>query len=301
MLEVIKLNKRYNGIPAIDAISFKVNAGKIFGLLGPNGAGKTTIIRSILGILNFTSGKIFYSGSPVNTNFLDIVGYLPEERGLYRKSKVIDIIKYFAKLKNMESSKIIVSMKDLFSKLQLEGTAGKFIEELSKGNQQKVQFLTAIIHNPHVLILDEPFAGLDPINQQLIKKIIFDFIDSGKIVIVSTHQMEVAEQLCSDIFLINNGKEVLSGSLFSIINNFGSMTYKIKYNGDASILKSLRGISKILFYDDIADVTFDDQVDPTEMLNIISSKISVTHFAHIEPTLHNIFIETIMASNSNIR
>ena len=296
MLEVIKLSKTFNGFKAIENISFSVEKGKIFGLLGPNGAGKTTTIRSILNIVSPSSGEVLFSDKFIDDEFYDLIGYLPEERGLYRKSKVADVINYFARLKNMNRNEISVKSKSLMEKLGILEFANKNIEELSKGNQQKVQFLTSIIHEPELLILDEPFAGLDPINQKIIKDIISGFINSGRLVIISTHMMEIAESLCSDIFVLNKGKEILSGPLRDIKNRFGSNTYQIKFKGNASFLKTLSEINNVMLFDDVADITLNHGVNPAEVLKLLVDKIEVQHFTHIEPTLNNIFVETVMGS-----
>src|ERR1035438_2825008 len=190
MLVAQNLTKDYKDITAVNNVSFKVEPGRIFGLLGPNGAGKTTIIRTILNIIKPTSGRILFDGEPINDQFFNIIGYLPEERGLYKKSKTIDIILYFARLKNMNKKSALSEADRWLKKLDITVYRNKKIEELSKGNQQKVQFITAIIHNPGLIVLDEPFAGFDPITQQLIKEIIISRSGLGKTIILSTHQMD---------------------------------------------------------------------------------------------------------------
>ncbi|MFC2134265.1 ABC transporter ATP-binding protein [Bacteroidota bacterium] len=299
MLEVIKLTKDFKGHRAIDDISFSIEKGNIFGIIGPNGAGKTTTIRTILNIIKPTSGKVLFSGNPISNDVYNRIGYLPEERGLYKKSKVADIIKYFARLKNMSRHEISLRSQNLMSRLDLANFGNKYVYELSKGNQQKVQFLTSIIHEPEILILDEPFTGLDPINQSVIKSVIAEFIDSGKIVLLSTHMMEVAESLCSDIFLLNKGKEILSGPLPRVKENFGKNTYKIKFKGDPSVLEDLDDIEILKIYDDTADIIINSDVDPAEIIPTISKRIRIHHFTYIEPTLNNIFIETVLASNKS--
>lgn len=299
MLEVIKLTKKYADLTAIDNISFNAVQGKILGLIGPNGAGKTTTIRSILNIIKPTSGDILFDGKPIDSNFYNKVGYLPEERGLYKKSKVSDVLKYFAVLKVVNLRKIQLRLTSLLEQMGIEELVSKNIEQLSKGNQQKVQFISSILHDPQILILDEPFAGLDPINQQIIKEIIAAFLDDGKIIIISTHMMEVAENLCSDIFLLNKGKEVLSGSLKEIKQKFGGNTYKLKYEGDCSFINEISGVRSILKIDNnTCDITFNENIVASELLTKIISKLKVSHFAHIEPNLNNIFIESVKTSNN---
>jgi len=208
MLVVQNLRKEYTNTVAIDDITFTLQPGKIFGLIGPNGAGKTTTIRIILNIIKPTSGVVLFDGKPMDRSCQNITGYLPEERGLYKKSRTIDVIVYLASLKNISSHKALQLANDWLAKLDILEAKNKKIEELSKGNQQKIQFITSVIHDPKILILDEPFTGFDPINQQLIKETILSLANAGKIIVLSTHQMDLAEKLCNDIFLINNGKEV---------------------------------------------------------------------------------------------
>jgi ABC-2 type transport system ATP-binding protein len=293
MLEVRDLRKEYKDIVAVDGISFNVREGEIFGLLGPNGAGKTTTIRTILNIIKPSSGSILFNGMPINKDFYNHIGYLPEERGLYRKSKVIDILLYFAGLKNMKRASAINEAEILLRKLNIPQYKDKKLEELSKGNQQKIQFISAIIHNPRLLILDEPFSGFDPVNQQLIKEMILGFADSGKLIILSTHQMETAEKLCSEIFLINKGKEVLSGTVPQVKKKFGGNNLRINYQGDISFVKVLPSVLHIDDYKNYAEIQLNDDVQPNEFLKQIIDHINISGFSIIEPTLHKIFIDVV--------
>ncbi len=293
MIEVQNLVKEFQHTVAVNDISFSVKSGTIFGLLGPNGAGKTTTIRTVLNIIKPTSGKVLFNGEPIKKNFLNQIGYLPEERGLYKKSKVIDVIAYFAQLKNMSRSQAISEADTWLNKLNIKQYRNNKLEELSKGNQQKIQFITAVIHNPDLMIFDEPFAGFDPINQQEIRELIFSFISAGKIIILSTHQMETAEKLCSEIFLINKGKEVTSGNLARIKRDFGGNHVEIKYNGNVSFLSSMDEVVKLDTYNNYAEIELKDIVEPSVFLKKIIDKIELTHFSVIEPTLNSIFINLI--------
>jgi ABC-2 type transport system ATP-binding protein len=305
MLIAENLIKDYQDITAVNNVSFKVKPGRIFGLLGPNGAGKTTIIRTLLNIIQATSGNILFDGEPINDQFFNIIGYLPEERGLYKKSRTIDVILYFARLKNMDK-KSALSEADLWlKKLDISLYRNKKIEELSKGNQQKIQFITAIIHNPRLIVLDEPFSGFDPINQQLIREIIISQSEMGKTIILSTHQMDTAEKLCSDIFLINKGKEVCSGSMTDIKKRFGTNTVRIIFEGDGSFINTLPYVVRIEKSNSVTDtdhaalsleVNLREDFHPKDFLKDITSRISVTHFSVVEPTLDKIFIEVIKNS-----
>jgi len=293
MLEVNNLVKEFQKTTAVDNISFKVEPGKIFGLLGPNGAGKTTILRTVLNIIKPTSGKVLFNDQLITADFLNRVGYLPEERGLYRKSKVIDVILYFAELKNMSRTEGVKQADSWLKRLDIFHYRNNKIEELSKGNQQKIQFIMSVIHNPQLLIFDEPFTGFDPINQQKIRELIFSFVSEGKIIILSTHQMEIAEKLCTDIFLLNKGKEVTSGKLSHIKKEFGGNHVEIKFNGDVSFLSSMAEVITIDTYNNYAEVHLKDIVEPSDFLKKITDKIDISHFSVIEPTLNRIFIDLI--------
>lgn len=298
MLSIENLRKEFNNTVAVDNISFSIEPGKIFGLLGPNGAGKTTTIRTILDIIKPTSGTIKFNNIPIDKNFQNITGYLPEERGLYKKSKVIDVINYFAELKNNHHSTSSKSIDYWLKKLEVENYKNKKVEELSKGNQQKIQFIIAVIHNPEVLILDEPFSGFDPINQEIIKEEILNFLSEGKIIILSTHQMDYAEKLCTDILLIDKGKEVCKGNINDIKKQFGSQTIKIEFIGDGALLQNLDEISHLDVYQNFAEIQLKENITPNLFLKKIIDKIEIKNFSILEPTLHKIFIDVIKKSKS---
>ncbi|MCU0332650.1 MAG: ATP-binding cassette domain-containing protein [Ignavibacteriaceae bacterium] len=293
MLIVNKLVKKFNTTLAVDNISFTVRPGKIFGLLGPNGAGKTTTIRTILNIIKPTSGEIIFNGNPITYEYYNMIGYLPEERGLYKRSRVIDVLVYFASLKNLSNKDATNSADFWLKKLNIFNYRNKKIEQLSKGNQQKIQLIAAIIHNPSLLILDEPFTGFDPINQQEVKDLILSFVSEGKTIILSTHQMELAEKLCEDILLLNNGKEVSAGNLSDIKKHFGGNNIRLGFTGDSSLLAHLPEILKHDNYHNYSDIQLKDDVIPSEFLKKIIEKIDVNHFSIVEPSLNKIFIDLI--------
>lgn len=299
MLIVNNLVKKFNNTVAVDNLSFQVNPGKIFGLLGPNGAGKTTTIRTILNIIKPTSGEIIFDGRPITYEYYNIIGYLPEERGLYKRSRVIDVLIYFSALKNLSRSDSLNRAEFWLKRLNILEFRDKKIEQLSKGNQQKVQLIAAILHNPQLLILDEPFTGFDPINQQEVKNLILSFLSEGKTIILSTHQMELAEKLCEDILLINKGKEVTSGKLSEIKKNFGGNNIRLSFSGDNSFLKNLPGIVKYDFYNNYTDIQLKDEIVPSEFLKKVISNVEVNHFSIIEPTLNKIFIDLIKKNSDN--
>lgn len=301
MLRVENLTKKFKNYLAVDNISFDVYRGRIFGLLGPNGAGKTTTIRTILNILKPTSGKITFDGKLISNDFFNIIGYLPEERGLYKKSKALDVIIYFARLKNLSKAKAEKEANLWIEKLEVKELSNKRLEELSKGNQQKIQFICSVVHNPEILILDEPFSGFDPINQETIKDILLSFTNAGKIIILCTHQMDTAEKLCNDIFLIDKGKKVCSGSLAEVKKSFGGNLVKLEFFGDGSFLSSLPEVVNINNYNNYSEIELNEDVKPYEFLKFLVNKINVTHFSIIEPTLNKIFIDAIKnGHHSNI-
>ena len=298
MLEVKNLTKVFKDTVAVDNISFRIEPGKIFGLLGPNGAGKTTTIRTVLNIIKPTSGTIIFNNTPISNNFLNSTGYLPEERGLYRKGKVIETIIYFAQLKGIDRAIAHQEAIRWLKKMEIDNYRNNKIEELSKGNQQKVQFITALIHKPMLLILDEPFSGFDPINQQLIKELLLSFVLSGKIIMLSTHQMDFAEKLCTEILLINNGKAVCNGNLTQIKKSYGTNFVKIEFEGDSSYVKLHHSILHADIYSNYAEIQLKENEYPYEFLRDIAGKIKVTHFSIVEPTLNKIFIDSIKRSSN---
>jgi ABC-2 type transport system ATP-binding protein len=293
MLIVKNLTKSFNSTQAVNDISFQIQPGKIFGLLGPNGAGKTTTIRTILNIIKPTTGEIFFDGKPITYEYYNLIGYLPEERGLYRRSKVIDVLTYFASLKNI-NRKDSVSLADKWlSHLNISHYKDKRVEHLSKGNQQKIQLIAAIMHNPRLLILDEPFTGFDPINQQEVKDLILTFLTEGKTIILSTHQMDLAEKLCEDILLLDKGKDVCQGKLSEIKRRFGGNNIKLGFSGNGEFLDSLPEVIKTNHYKNFSEIQLADNVVPSEFIKKIISKVEVNHFSIIEPTLNKIFIDLI--------
>lgn len=302
MLKVINLYKEFENTIAIDNLSFEIPEGEIFGLLGPNGAGKTTTIRCLLGILKPERGEIFFNGKQ-NHNLKDIIGYLPEERGLYTKSKVIDVLQYLGELKGKPKNFIRNRIKYYLEKLQIENFVNRKINELSKGNQQKIQLISALISDPKILILDEPFSGLDPINQELAKDLISEFLSEGKIIILSTHQMDLAEKLCNRILLINKGKTVLYGLLSEIKKKFGTVTLHIKGKNLDHGLKSFPEFDYVDFYENYAEIYLKEDFPASnnsrtkEIIQKLVQKFEITSIELKEPSLHSIFIRSIKELN----
>lgn len=293
MLQIKDIVKQYKDVTAVNGISFNVEPGKIFGLMGPNGAGKTTTIRMIMNIIEPSSGSILYNGEPVAGNIKNIVGYLPEERGLYKKSKVSEVIAYMGALKGADKRIIEKRTDEWLNKLEITGYKNKKIEELSKGNQQKIQFICSVIHDPEILVFDEPFSGFDPINQQNVKDIIMDFVKQGKIIILSTHQMDLAEKLCESIFLINKGKEVCHGNIEEVKRKYGNEIIKIEFSGDSQIFSNDANIKTADIYNNTAEIELVLGVKPQDYLKMIIDKVSVKSFSVLSPSLNKIFIDAI--------
>ncbi len=288
------ISKTFGEFTAVNDLSLSVYPGRVFGLLGPNGAGKTTTIRMIVNITLPDSGHIQVFGHQITPQLQDRIGYLPEERGLYRKMKVGDQIKYFAALKNVRSDEAERRVDRWLARLQLLPWKNRRARELSKGMQQKVQFINAIVHEPDLLILDEPFSGLDPVNVEVLKEIILDLKAQGKTIIFSTHQMEVAERICDDICLINRARKVLDGSIRQVKRGFSRNAVALRLQGGDGVLRDPGLVSKLEQHSDGVEVLLAEGADPQVLLKkLIDAGAKVEKFEMIEPSLHNIFIEKV--------
>ncbi len=290
MLELKDLVKDFDGKRAVDNISITLKKGEILGLLGPNGAGKTTTIRMMMNIIAPDSGEIKIMGEKFNEKLKDKIGYLPEERGLYRKMKVSETLQFFGKLKGMQSGEIKKRGEELLKKFDLFDYYEKKIEELSKGMAQKLQIITTIIHSPDLLILDEPFSGLDPINIELVKDLILDMKRNGITIIFSTHLMDYAEKLVDSIVMVNKGKKVLDGILSDVKSEYGKKFIKINYEGDGKFVSSLKYIKGFKDYGKEMEIELNDIKDKERLLKDLMSKMSLNSFSLTEPSLNNIFI-----------
>jgi len=292
-LELNHLVKDFNGKKAVDDISLKLKKGEILGLLGPNGAGKTTTLRMILNIIAPDSGNIKILGENFSEKIKERVGFLPEERGLYRKMKVSETLTFFAELKGMKTDDIKAKGLELLKKFDLEDYYDKKVEELSKGMAQKLQFITTIIHSPELLILDEPFSGLDPVNIELVKDIILEKKHEGITIIFSTHLMDYAEKTVDSVVMINNGKKVIDGSLSSVKRDFGTKFIKVKYEGDARFVSSLDYVKSVRDYGNEMEIEPTDINCKDALLKDLMDKISIYSFQVTEPSLNNIFIRKV--------
>lgn len=292
-LTVKNVSKSFAGKKAVDNISFELNEPGVYGLLGTNGAGKTTTIRMLLGIMKKDSGEITWNGKAVdrkNVNF----GYLPEERGVYQKTVIFDQLMYFAELKGLSKRTAEKSIKEWAKKLKVEEYLYKTAEKLSKGNQQKIQLMTALIHNPELVILDEPFSGLDPVNTDLIKNIIIELVRNGKYVIMSAHQMATIEEFCSDILILNKGITVLQGNLKEIRESYPANRLKVDVNKNIDDLVKECDLKIENEIDNNYVLTLDDEKKAHNLLNkLVAGGVIVTKFEIMKPTLNDIFVEKV--------
>ena len=292
-LELKNVSKSFVGKKAVDNISFSLTKPGVYGLLGTNGAGKTTTIRMLLGIIKKDSGEITWKGKPVDRKLVRF-GYLPEERGVYPKTKIFDQLMYFAELKGMEKNQAISSINRWAKELKVEEYLQMSAEKLSKGNQQKIQFMTAIIHDPELVVLDEPFSGLDPVNTEILKNIIIDLIRNGKYIIMSAHQMATIEEFCSDILILNKGKTVLQGNLREIKESYPANRVKIETN--KNINEYIKNLELEIENETNNDYTIkiSDENKAHELLKrLIENEVIVNKFEIMKPTLNDIFIEKV--------
>jgi ABC-2 type transport system ATP-binding protein len=293
MLKITNLRKEYDNVVAVDGVSLEVKRGELFGLLGPNGAGKTTTIRTVLNIIQPDSGEITFNGKPFTMETWNTIGYLPEERGLYRKSKIINTILYFASLKGVAPKQAKPLAYYWLERFGLKRDGYRKIEELSKGNQQKVQLILSILHRPELLILDEPFSGLDPVNQILLKDILQELRQQNTAIIFSTHQMEQVEKMCDNICLINKGKPVLSGELHAIKKQYGTNSIHLEYDGDGEFLKDFSFVRRADVYQNYAELELSDISRSSELLAGLNGKLLLRKFEIVEPSLNSIFINVV--------
>ncbi len=286
------VTKKFGDFTAVNDLSLQVRPGRVFGLIGPNGAGKTTTIRMIVNITIPDAGRIELFGQSMNPNLQDRIGYLPEERGLYRKMKVGEQLRFFAELKDLRGREADSRINHWLEKLQLSDWKNKRAKDLSKGMQQKVQFITAVIHEPDLLILDEPFSGLDPVNVELMKDTILEKKTEGKTIILSTHQMEIAERLCDDVCMINRAHKVLDGRLREIRRSFARNAVALRIEGGDGLLNDPALVANIRQHGEEIEVLLMPDADPQVLLKrLIDAGVTVNKFELVEPSLHDIFIE----------
>ena len=286
------VSKRFGNVVAVDDISLRMPRGSIYGFLGPNGAGKTTTIRMIMSILYPDTGVIEILGSRQPEAVKDRLGYLPEEKGLYKKMTAREIVAYFGKLKGMPGKLARKRAGELLTEFGLGDWLDRKCEALSKGMGQKVQILATIIHDPELVILDEPFSGLDPVNVELVREVILEMKRTGKTVIFSTHVMEQAEQICDYVLLINKGKKVLDGTLAEV-KSTSDRGIVVDYDGDGSIFRRLAGVQRVNDAGKRAELFLEDGTDPQQILQELVGKIRIRRFDMREPSLHEVFIRAV--------
>ena len=293
MLKVENVTKYYGKLKAVDNLSFEVNHGEIFGLLGVNGAGKTTTFRVIMGLLDKTDGKITLDGKPIDYSVTDHIGFLTEERSLLTKLTVREQAIYYGALKGMTDEKILERLDYLLKKFEIEEYKNKKIKELSKGNQQKIQFIMSILNEPKLLILDEPFSGLDPFNIELFKEEILELSKSGSIIIFSSHRMDHVELFCKKLVILVNGKSVLSGNIKDIKSSYKKKTILLKGDIDIDKIKSIKGVENIIEKADEYEIKISSLDIAENVFKLVSKGKNISKFVIEEPSLNEIFIDKV--------
>jgi len=288
IIELNRITKSFNSHIAVDNLSLQVPKGSIYGFIGPNGSGKTTTIRMIMNILYPDSGEVRIFGREHLGSHLNKIGYLPEERGLYRKMKVKELICFYGELKNVPKPSREADF--WLEKFDLAKWYNKKVEALSKGMSQKVQFIITIINRPDIIILDEPFSGLDPVNAEIIKEVILELQDKGATILFSTHDISVAERMCDFIFMIYKGKKVLDGTLESIQKKYGQDTVRIQSDGSVHELEGIPGIEKINDFGQVKELRMITGTDPQQVLMAVMARMRIMKFEIASPSLNDIFI-----------
>jgi len=297
IIEISDVTKTFGNHVAVNNLSLSVPEGSIYGFIGPNGSGKTTTIRMIMNILYPDTGTIRIFGEQQTGSNIGRIGYLPEERGLYRKMKLRELIQFHAELKKVPNPGKVADF--WMEKFELSAWAKKKVESLSKGMSQKVQFIVTILDQPAVIILDEPFSGLDPVNAEIIREVILDLCKSGSTVVFSTHDMSVAEKMCDFIFMIYQGRKVLDGTLQSIQDQYGQDTIRLQTELGAAVLAGIQGIDRINDFGQIQEVRLLPGTDPQSILEQVILKTRVTRFEIASPSLEDVFIRIARPEKTN--
>jgi ABC-2 type transport system ATP-binding protein len=293
ILEIKNLSKRYGDHLAVDDVSFSVPRGSVFGLLGPNGAGKTTTIRMVMRIIASDSGTVLLDGEPVNDDRRRIIGYLPEERGLYKKMKVLEHLVYLGTIRGLRPGEAKKRSSAWLERFELDEWATHKVEDLSKGMQQKIQFIGCILHRPPLLILDEPFSGLDPINTRELKNLMLQMAEEGVTIVLSTHVLPQVDELCSDICLINRARPILYGSLDAIRSDYGGNTWRVSTGVEADDLAGFAGVTSVYPLKKDLLVELEDGCEPNDLLRALLDRGHVETFTRFIPDLENIFIRAV--------
>ena len=298
MLELDSVTKAYDKFVAVDRLSLQIREGEIFGLLGPNGAGKTSSIRMMIGITIPDSGRVRLFGSPLARRLLERVGYLPEERGLYKRMKVLENLVFLARLKGIGATEAKRRAHRWLERLDLGRWANAKVEELSKGMQQKVQFIAAVLHDPSFMILDEPFSGLDPGSALQLKDALLELKKQGRTVLFSTHRMETVERLCDSICLVNHGHSVLLGSLREIKAGYGRNRVQIEYEGSLPALNDSTLVAGFNDFGNYVELQLACGADPQRLLALVMMNARIRRFELVEPALEEIFLETVKSTHA---
>jgi ABC-2 type transport system ATP-binding protein len=298
IVDLQHVRKAYDTKIAVADLSFTIEPGSMFGLLGPNGSGKTSSIRMMIGITVPDSGQISLFGKPFERKSLNKVGYLPEERGLYKKMKIIDQLIFLGELHGMTNTAARQKAVEWCKRLEIDAWLQKKVEELSKGMQQKIQFIAALLHDPDFIIMDEPFFGLDPVNATLLKDVMLDLKKQGKTILFSTHRMDQVEKLCDSICLINKGTAVLQGDLKTIKARYGKNNVQIEYEGNGDFLERNPLVSAFNNYGNYVEVRLAPGADAQQLLHMVAEKSRVNKFELMEPSLEEIFINTVGKDNA---
>jgi ABC-2 type transport system ATP-binding protein len=294
-----KVTKRYDSFDAVSSLTMEIKEGAVFGLLGPNGAGKTTTLRMIVRILLPDQGSVQVLGEPLSERTQDLIGYLPEERGLYRQMRLLEILRFLGALKGLSEAESERRARAWLDRLGLGDRLNVEVHSLSRGMQQKVQFIAAIIHRPRLVILDEPFTGLDPVNAALIKDVMLELRNQGATIILSTHRMDQVEQMCDSICLMNKGQKLLDGDLKAIKKSYGNNTVRMEFAGDQAFLQLPGVIERINPYGEMVDITLRPGADAQQILkSAVARGVQVRRFELIEPPLNDIFIEKVSERNA---
>jgi ABC-2 type transport system ATP-binding protein len=293
IVELNKVSKSYDHFVAVDNLSFQIEEGKVFGLLGPNGAGKTSTIRMMIGITVPDSGEVRIFGKPFDRKSLKRIGYLPEERGLYKKMRVLDHLIFLGRLHGLDAGAARHRSLAWTERMEISGWLDKKVEELSKGMQQKIQFVATLLHDPDFIIMDEPFGGLDPVNAALLKDVLLEMKQKGKTILFSTHRMDQVEKLCDSICLVNRGRSVLQGDLKKIKSQYGKNNVQIQYEGNGNFLEHSSLVAAYNNYGNYVEVRLAPGADPQQLLRAVAEHANVSRFELMEPSLEQIFIETV--------
>ena len=293
IVELSKVSKSYDQFVAVDDLSFNIEQGAVYGLLGPNGAGKTSTIRMMIGITAPDRGQINVFGRAFDRKSLQRIGYLPEERGLYKKMKVLDQLVFLGELHGMNPAAAKQKALQWCERLDISEKLQNKVEELSKGMQQKIQFIAALLHDPDFVIMDEPFFGLDPVNASLLKDVLLDLKKQGKTILFSTHRMDQVEKLCDSICLISRGRSVLEGNLKQVKARYGKNNVQIEYDGNGDFLEHSKLIGSYNNYGNYVEVRLAPGADPQQLLRMVAERSRVSKFELMEPSLEEIFIDVV--------